>query len=119
MDQIGIIILSFFAALGIAYLIMEIRDWIIGGSAQAVSRVTLELDPVENDAMLPFVVGRIAEQCLSGNSRAQIVVLDKGLTQEQVDALLICVPDLQIEKERKHGATGTDSGDGVLGHIQK
>lgn len=100
MDQIGIIILSFFAALGIAYLIVEIRGWIIGGSAQAVRRVILELEPAENDAMLPFVVERIAEQCRSGNRRAQVVVIDQGLTQEQVDALLICVPDLQIEKER-------------------
>ncbi|MBO5783903.1 MAG: hypothetical protein J6R33_02925 [Clostridia bacterium] len=100
MDQIGIIILSLFAALGIAYLIMEIREWIIGGSAQAVRRVILELKPEENDVMLPFVVGRIAEQCRSGNRRVQVVVIDKGLTQEQVDALLICVPDLQIEKER-------------------
>ncbi len=100
MDQIGIIILSLFAALGIAYLIMQIREWILWGSAQAVRRVILELKPEENDVLLPFVVGRIAEQCRSGNGRAQIVVIDNGLTQEQVDALLICVPDLQIEKER-------------------
>lgn len=100
MDQIGIIILSLFAALGIAYLIMEIREWIIGGSAQAVRRVILELQPEEDDVMLPFVVGRIAEQCRSRNRQAQVVVIDKGLTQEQVDALLIGVPDLQIEKER-------------------
>lgn len=95
MDQIGIIILSLFAALGIAYLIMQIREWILWGSTQAVRRVILELNPEENDVILPFAVARIAEQC-----RAQMVVIDKGLTQEQVDALLICVPDLQIEKER-------------------
>ena len=100
MDQIGIILLSFFAALGIAYLITEIREWVYFGSAQAVQRVVLELEPEENDAMMPYIVGRIAEQCRCGNRLAQIVVIDKGLTQEQVDALLIHVPDLQIEKER-------------------
>lgn len=97
MDQIWIIVLSLFAAFGIASLILEIGRWIVLGSDGGIKKVTLELKAEENSVMLPFAVRQIADYC---RCDTQIVVIDNGLTQEQIDALLLGVPDLQIKKER-------------------
>lgn len=97
MDQLWIIILSLFAAFGIASLIVEIGRWLVLGSDGGIKKVTLEMKAGESNILLPFAVRHIADYC---RGDTQIVVIDNGLTQEQVDALLLSIPDLQIQKER-------------------
>ncbi len=100
MDQIWIIFLSLFAALGIAWVIIGISEWLIFGSEQGIEEVRLELRVKGNHAMLPFAVRQLAERCRCGRTNTKIVIIDNGLTQEQIDTLLLSVPDLQIEKEQ-------------------
>lgn len=103
MDQIWIIFLSLFAALGIASVIIGISEWLIFGSDQGIEAVRLELRVKGNHVMLPFAVRQLAERYRCGKTDTQIVIIDNGLTQEQIDTLLLSVPDLQIEKEHQDG----------------
>ncbi len=100
MDQIWIIILSLFAALGIAWVVIGIGEWLVFGSEQVIESVRLELQVKGDHAMLPFAVQQLAQKCQCGKAKVQIVIRDNGLTQEQIDTLLLGVSDVQIEKEQ-------------------
>ena len=95
MEQIWIIILSFFAAFGIASLVLEICRWIVLGSNGGIKKITLEIEPGGGNVLVPFAVRSMMDYC---RGDTQMIVIDNGLTQEQIDILLISIPDLQIQK---------------------
>ena len=102
MDQIYIIVLSLFAALGIAYLIIGLFERIVFDTDNGIKKVKIQIHIEQLTPITAHAIARLAERCQCANDQ-RLVVVDEGLSEEQVDMLYMQVPNVEIIKEEKDG----------------
>ena len=94
MQQLWIILLSVFAALGITAVILWVSDWIVLGSRSEIGQVRLTVQ-VRGGAGLPYALWRLIERADCGSGMS-VVLLDEGLDEADREILARILPDAEI-----------------------
>ncbi len=99
MEYIGLIALSCFAALGLANCLVSIVEWFFFREAKGLEKTRLTVYAAGDSVLLPYAVRRMARCCESAGGGVEVVIVDQGLTEENVRALETALEGISRVKE--------------------